>query len=91
MRTIAWLLILGGIGLGVVGLAGAVANLAGLYSSTMADPMKDGPEGQQVGGSMMQWVYLGVAGLPVGVAGVWLRGRARLAERRAAQWPESPR
>lgn len=91
MRTLAWLLIVGGIGLGVVGLGGAVANLAGLYSRTIADPMKDGPEGRQVGNSMLQWVYVGIAGLPVGVAGVWLRGRARLAQRRAAQWPGSAR
>lgn len=85
MRPLAWTLILLGIGLSVAGLGGALIDLAGLYSHTLADPMKDGPEGQQVSTSMLQWFYMGAAGVPVGVLGLWMRGHARLIERRRAR------
>lgn len=85
MRTIAWVLILAGIALCLVGVGGAVSQIAGVYSGTMADPLGKGPEGTEVRDSMLTWVYVGLAGVPVGIAGAYLRSRARLRARRS--WP----
>lgn len=74
MRSLlAWLLLLIGGLLVLYGIGTAVLSLAGLYEANLTEPMNQ-PEGSEdaASGAMMRGVFIGLAGVPLFIAGAVL-------------------
>ncbi len=83
-RTLAWLLLLIGGGIVLVGIGTALRELGSLYSDIMADPLGQ-PEGREeaVIPAMLRGVLIGAAGVPVLLTGSIMLIAARIRARHA--------
>jgi len=83
-KTVAWLLMLAGGGIVLVGIGTALRELGSLYSDIMADPLGQ-PEGREeaVIPAMLRGVLIGAAGVPILLAGSVMLMASRIRARHA--------
>lgn len=83
-KTVAWLLMLVGGGIVLVGVGSALRELGSLYSDIMADPLGQ-PEGREeaVIPAMLRGVLIGAAGVPILLAGSVMLMASRIRARHA--------
>jgi len=81
-KTLAWLLILVGGGIVLVGIGTALRELGSLYADMTTDPLGQ-PEGREeaVVPAMFRGVLIGVAGAPLLLAGSFMLITARIRAR----------
>ena len=83
-KTLAWLLVIVGGGIVLVGIATALRELGLLYADLMTDPL-DQPEGREeaVVPAMLRGVLIGAVGVPILLTGSFMLMAARIRARHA--------